>query len=203
MRLTFRPLVAWTDPRSEPASTPFKASWTSTLDLLGAEVEQLGGDAVVLQVDADETAMRIDGSIKANARVGYRGVVISFDSRHGPLRYACDRFETMWSGQMPSWQANVRAIALGLEALRKVDRYGIATSGEQYRGFTAIASSSASTDATAVMIGELIGWAPADVLAAPADAIRKAKRRAHPDAGGTSDQWHAVTEAERRLIGAR
>lgn len=34
------------------------------------------------------------------------------------------------------WQHNVRSIALGLEALRAVDRYGITKRGEQYAGFT-------------------------------------------------------------------
>lgn len=33
------------------------------------------------------------------------------------------------------WRHNVRSIALGLEALRAVDRYGISRRGEQYAGF--------------------------------------------------------------------
>lgn len=35
------------------------------------------------------------------------------------------------------WQHNVRSIALGLEALRAVDRYGITRRGQQYAGFRA------------------------------------------------------------------
>ena len=35
------------------------------------------------------------------------------------------------------WQHNLRSIALGLEALRAVDRYGISRRGEQYAGFRA------------------------------------------------------------------
>lgn len=35
------------------------------------------------------------------------------------------------------WQHNVRSIALGLESLRAVDRYGITRRGEQYAGFRA------------------------------------------------------------------
>jgi hypothetical protein len=38
------------------------------------------------------------------------------------------------------WQHNVRSIALGLEALRAVDRYGITRKGEQYAGFRAALS---------------------------------------------------------------
>lgn len=33
------------------------------------------------------------------------------------------------------WQHNVRSIALGLQSLRAVDRYGISRRGEQYAGF--------------------------------------------------------------------
>ncbi len=40
----------------------------------------------------------------------------------------------------PAWRINVRAIALGLEALRKVDRSGIARGNEQYTGFRALGS---------------------------------------------------------------
>jgi hypothetical protein len=39
------------------------------------------------------------------------------------------------------WQHNVRSIALGLEALRAVDRYGISRRGEQYAGFRAALTS--------------------------------------------------------------
>lgn len=35
------------------------------------------------------------------------------------------------------WEHNVRSIALGLQALRAVDRYGISRRGEQYAGFRA------------------------------------------------------------------
>jgi hypothetical protein len=34
-----------------------------------------------------------------------------------------------------TWQDNLRAVALGLEALRRVERYGIAQRGEQYAGW--------------------------------------------------------------------
>lgn len=42
------------------------------------------------------------------------------------------------------WQHNVRSIALGLEALRAVDRYGISRRGEQYAGFRAALTAGAS-----------------------------------------------------------
>lgn len=138
-RIVFRPLPAWTDPVTQPRqSHNFKASWSDTVDLLRREVGMLTDrwdSDVILQVQTDERALRRDGGIRADAKVCGPGVVVSFESRHGPLRYACDTFEATYWRQAPGWQANVRAVALGLEALRKVDRYGIASRGEQYVGF--------------------------------------------------------------------
>lgn len=43
------------------------------------------------------------------------------------------------------WRHNVRSIALGLEALRAVDRFGISRRGEQYAGFRAALPARASS----------------------------------------------------------
>lgn len=48
-------------------------------------------------------------------------------SRAPQMRFRCATFHT--------WQDNVRAIALGMEALRKVERYGITELDQQYAGF--------------------------------------------------------------------
>lgn len=52
-----------------------------------------------------------------------------------------------WYGEV-DWQINLRAIALGLEALRKLDRYGITSRGEQYTGWRAIEATPSSEFAT-------------------------------------------------------
>src|SRR5690349_15087060 len=114
-----RPLVLW--PHAETRGrkrSQFKAAWSDTVWLLEREVGLLGGRQAVMQIAITEDDLRLDGRIRANARPTHPGVVVSFESRHGPLEYATDVFD--------DWQDNVRAIALGLEALRKVDRYGIA-----------------------------------------------------------------------------
>jgi hypothetical protein len=143
MRYEIRPLGLWTDPETpvHQGSGVFKAGWQGTLDLLGYETDQLGADLVIMQIDVQEGALRRrDGMLKAAARVGHPGVAVSFESKFGPLRYATDRYAPRWSGDPPGWQANVRAIALALAALRAVDRYGVSRRGEQYRGWNAIAA---------------------------------------------------------------
>lgn len=44
----------------------------------------------------------------------------------------------MYYGDMPPWQANIRAIAKTLEHLRDLDRWGVTKRGEQYTGWKAL-----------------------------------------------------------------
>lgn len=147
-RFEIRPLGLWDRERTRErmSSGQFKAKWSDTITMLKRETEYLGAQVVVCQIDVTEGEIRRDGMLKVGARVGFPGVKISFDSVHGPLTYATDQYDKLWPGAMPGWQANVRAITLGLQALRAVDRYGITRSGEQYRGWQAISDKPAAHD---------------------------------------------------------
>jgi hypothetical protein len=179
MRYEIRPLGTWTEPVTEgrPRS-PFSATWTNTLDLLDRETFMLGCHLVVIQIDVPDGAIRKDGMLHARARASFPGVRVAFESHHGPLMYATDAFA--------EWQSNVRAIALGLEALRKVDRYGISRRGEQYRGFTAIGGISPEQAARDLI--ESYG------------GLKAAFKATHPDTGGSAEDFRKVDEA-RRLLG--
>lgn len=191
MRYEIRPLGPWTDPVTEErqSSGRFKVKWQTTLYLLGRETEQLGATLVVIQVDVTEGDLRRDGMLRANARVGFPGVRVSFDSRHGPLTYATDQYEQRWYGDPPSWQANVRAISLALEALRAVDRYGVSSRGEQYRGWLAIEG------------GPNLDRAAAQGLLASYGGEREALKATHPDMPGGSREAFERVQAARRLLG--
>lgn len=222
MRLIFRPLGQWPGVPTgaeERERAAFTAGWSDTLDVLDREVHALGAEEVVLQVDASERAMRIDGGIRADAKVNGPGVIIAFESKHGPLSYACDRFTGgRWRGYgkdpAPGWQCNVRAIALGLEALRKVDRYGIARSGEQYRGWSQLPPGRPM--GPAMTIEEAAAFIAAhtddpagrahDVAADPFFALvlfKDAAKRCHPDAGGDPADFRRLTEARDLLAAAQ
>ncbi|MGI8333446.1 hypothetical protein ACRYCC_26135 [Actinomadura scrupuli] len=203
MRYEIRPLGHWTDPVTDPrrGATAFRASWPDTLKLLERETEHLGATTVVIQVDADATDIRRDGMLRARARVGHPGVVVSFQSAHGPLRYATDAYEdAYWSTSLTGWQANVRAIALALEALRAVDRYGVTRRGEQYRGWAALPAGPAPAFTNA---DEALRWMkekahlPADTD--PAKLYRTLARRYHPDAGGDPEDWARLSAAHELL----
>lgn len=209
MRYEIRPLGPWvgaTTPERH-SSRRFRAPWSSTLDLLGTETELLGATLVVLQVDVTARDVRRDGMLRSGARVGFPGVRVSFDSRHGPLTYATDAYEQQYSVDPPAWQANIRAIALALEALRAVDRYGVSRSGEQYRGWSALPAGSpagqmSADDAARLLAGYADGITAAQVLADPdarARAFKQAARRHHPDFGGEPEVFARLTGARDLL----
>jgi hypothetical protein len=94
--------------------SPFKAAYNATLDLLEAELQHLYASDIVIQCEAQRSQIRNDGWLKSDARVEGPAVIVSFNSRKKSYGYPCDRFT--------DWKANLRAIALSLEALRAVDR---------------------------------------------------------------------------------
>jgi hypothetical protein len=204
-------MVAWTDPVTKVRrnSGVFRASWSDTLALLGDEIEKIGGvPPVVLQIDVQEGDIRRDGMVRANAKVGHPGVAVSFQSKFGPLRYATDAYEQRWSGDMPAWQANIRAIALALQALRAVDRYGVTRRGEQYQGWKAIAAPRASEFATADEAANWMRVYAAEELHLTVNGsslgalYRAMAKLMHPDKGAPRADWDRLDEARRMLAEA-
>jgi hypothetical protein len=209
MRWELRPLGPWIGPvtSDRAGSHRFRAAWDDTLGLLARETEHLGAQVVVVQVDVLAGDIRRDGMLRANAKVGFPGVRVSFDSRYGPLTYATDAYEQQAGWAMPAWQANVRAIALALQALRAVDRYGVTRTGEQYRGWAAIEAgptAGMTTDEAARVLARACGgeWTVEQILTdreARARAYRAAARLTHPDTGGDPAQFQHVTAARDLL----
>lgn len=193
-----RPVSDRTNFTGKHRRSAFAASWPTTERLLLSEVRHLHGRDLVIEVDVTEGDIRLDGRIRASARPGSPGVRVAFDSTYGPLTYATDRFTT--------WQDNVRAIALGLEALRKVDRYGITKRGEQYAGWKALPSgrsmppSHMTRDMAYDLLYETVGAGPEnDRVWSDKDLARAARRATHPDFGHSREEWDEVETALRTL----
>lgn len=184
MTYTVRPIDQWPGSlvRGRRRRSPFRAGWSATASLLKRELEQLGARDTVLMIAVEESDIRLDGLLRASARPIHPGVIIAFDSRYGPLKYSSDVFA--------DWQDNVRAIALGLEALRKVDRYGITKRGEQYTGWKQLEAGANGVVMSAARAREILedygGW-------------RNALKSTHPDAGGDPEQFRLVQEARAVL----
>lgn len=223
MKMVFRPLTTWPQPKTaRPVQSQFKSTWTSTLDLLESEIERLmtskqRAQEVLLEVDAPASAMRLDGGLRADARVNFHGVIVSFESKYGPQSYAVDKFSSpSWQNRGDSpWKDNVRAIALGLTDLRRLERYGVADSGRQYRGWNALGSGTPMPAAMTVEQaadllvehGESGGTRgdPSMLIDDPSIAVmyfRSAAKRHHPDQGGDPDLFRRLTAARDLIAGA-
>lgn len=186
--VTFRPLPVWPHPETgryaRRSSSTFRATWSDTLDLLDRELRHLNASGVLIAAGFREQDLRIDGWPRADARApGHPGVEVSFDTnRHGRLVYATD--------VCTRWEHNIRSIALGLEALRAVDRYGVTRRGEQYAGWRELTSeASMVVQVTSVsqarrILEEIAG---SGLGVETATLVRLALKKAHPDAGGTAD----------------
>lgn len=204
--ITWRPLSAemaakmrdghWRD-RSQ-----FKSSYAKTVGELERELDAIDARDVVVEVDITEREIRRrDGGLYDKARPLSPRVVLRFRrSKDAPM-------VTMPANHYDDWQDNIRALMLTLRALRAVDRYGVTTGGEQYRGFTALPSTIAprmTIDQAATRLAAFLGntRAPSDPardILRDVEIARLAGRRArattHPDAGGRSEDWAQVQDA--------
>lgn len=181
-------------PFAQTVRSPFRAADASTFRLLQKELDHLVATDRALFVCVDETQFRRDGRPSKNAVITSPGVVLEFTSRGQTFAYVADRF----SSQME----NLRAIALTLEHLRAVDRYGLTGDRQQYTGFLAIEAAPSPSRFEDALDAKLF---LARVTGIPymdrplRDLIRLAWRRTHPDTGGDTDTFQRVSLAESVL----
>lgn len=175
----------------------------STLDLLEYELSKLRAKDIVIQLEDPEAikGIRNDGSYRMLSRSYYRnqaGVILTFESPKGNISMPCDRYD--------DWKDNLRAIALSLEALRAVDRYGVTRGNEQYRGWTQIGNGHGKMDrASALKLIETLSGASVNPNSPPSTfrgLCRKLKILHHPDhTGGSHETFVAIGQAEEVLCG--
>lgn len=194
----FRPLIEWPNAKtSRPKEARFSVTYEQTLELLTRELVTLGCRKAVIQIDLAESDIRLDGLPRSGARPDSQGVIVSFESKYGPLKYATDRFN--------DWKDNIRAIALGLEALRKVDRYGITHRGEQYNGWKQLPASAgeiADIHKAAEFIARYSGVTPLEIVKDRQKlqtAYHLAAKRLHPDKGGSNELLDLLVKAKKLI----
>ena len=97
--------------------------------------------------------------------------------------FACDRYvHVRW---------NLRAIAMHLEALRGMERWGVGTLDQAFAGYAALPE-----HATEEVWWSVLGLdGPPDTVEGLKVAYRAAARRAHPDAGGSHEAFVRVQRA--------
>lgn len=194
----FVPLEQWPGPRTKaPRRATFRAPWSQTLGLLTRELNHLQARQIVLQADVGRHQIKRDGMLYADATPRTPGVILAFSSKHGPLSYPADAFDR--------WQDNLRAIALSLEALRAVDRYGVTKRAQQYRGWQALPAPNGDHfdyESAGRFILSVLGLEAHGPIVAGgwAERIRQAELKTHPDHGGNAADFNKVQQARRVLL---
>jgi hypothetical protein len=167
---------------------------TTTMSELSTELDALKGKNPRLGIAVTKEALRLDGRLRAGAQPFHPGVILTFDTPQGEMRYANDRFTR--------WEDNLRGIVKELEALRGITRW-VNNGGQQYGGFLAIESARSmpagftNADAAWHFIKTTAGYG-ADENPTPR-LIRDAYRVAHPDVGGDAETFQRVSLAEQYL----
>lgn len=200
----FRPISKWPGQRTLSGlrqHARFRVSYNATLRDLEYELQHLRAKDIVIQADFQLHDIRNDGWPRSNARRPVDpGVIVSFQAPAGALSFPCDRYS--------AWEDNLRAIALSLEALRAVDRYGVTRQAEQYKGWKALPPASASNEEcmTAEQAASFI-TAQSGVFVSHIDtdmdalkrAYHLAARRLHPDCGGSESAFAQLQQANQLL----
>lgn len=179
-------------------ASQFRVPYSRVLSHLERELRTI--HATSITVFAGFRQVRQDGWPYSSARPEHPAVKLQFGSGPDTLLFAASRYR--------SFEDNLRAIALTLEALRAVERYSV-VKGEQYLGFKQIASpqtalrQDVSRYAAAARLALLADCQPLELLSA-ADrgdrdkvkaAYRLAVAKVHPDRGGAQEAFVKVKEA--------
>lgn len=191
----FVPIEKWQGKQTaRRIKSDFRSTYAQTLDLLETELRHLRAKDITIQAYFRRQDIRNDGWPRSGApRPAQPGVIVSFIRKLGhyggpnfntwidetrEFSFPCDRFT--------NWEDNLRAIALALEALRKVDRYGVTQEGEQYKGWARLPAPESpdhmSREEAAAFLAGYSGI-PKDLLneSTVETAYRRAAQKLHPD----------------------
>lgn len=144
----------------------FKAGYSDTLNHIERELKHLGAREVTVQ--AGFRQVRQDGWPYSSAKPDHPGVVLQFRQGKDIVTFRALRYHT--------FEHNMRAIALSMEALRAVDRYGV-VEGQQYAGFKQLAApTTAPSDTREAKLANLAAnGATEGERAAAAEALRRVR----------------------------
>lgn len=176
--------LAWPEgwPRAETRSTnwQFKTTFDKARKRLFQELQRMYATDIILSTNLQ---LRRDGMPYAGGftKLADPGVAVYFKRADKEMVLACDKFLNI--------QDNLNAIALTINALRGIDRWGATDMMERaFRGFMALPQR-ASTPWR-----EVLGYY-GGVYEEARREYRRVVARAHPDNGGTVEAFQQVQQA--------
>lgn len=155
-----------------------------------AELQRLGAKGIIVWTNL---RLRNDGLPYARDRAPVdQGVAVYFDYSGGQKCFACDRWRTI--------EENLRAIYKSIEAIRGLERWGSKSFVDAaFTGFSALPAPGQHSKRSWRQVLGIETHAHVDRAVIMA-FYREAARRAHPDAGGTSDAMAEVNAARAEAL---
>lgn len=173
-----------------PEPSRFKTGFGAARVKLSAEIERMGGSKVIISTNVP---LRNDGMPRASApEPKDSGVSVYFRYKGKDMVFACDKFRYS--------RENIYAIAMTIEALRGIERWGASDMMERaFSGFKALAAISGEGENPWMVLGlgsERGSVKPEDIVR----AHRLLMMTAHPDKGGNSDQMARINVARDKCL---
>lgn len=176
-------------PRTErPERSRFETTDDAARKELVWELERLGARYIVLSTNVE---LRQDGWPYANRRPPEDvGVAVYFQRNGKQMTFACDRWDRV--------RDNMRAITKTIDAMRGIERWGASDMME--RAFSAFEALPAPGQAVTLSCWDILNVEPGATRDEIKSAWRKRMKAAHPDHGGTREEYEQVQSAYEQAL---
>lgn len=145
---------------------------------LQGELDRLGAVKAILSTNVE---LRLDGTPRADRRdPGDVGAAVYFELLGKPLCLACDKWDRVAD--------NIAALAQHIDALRRIERYGVGRLEQAFAGYAALPP-------TAEDWAIVLGVKPTATREEIQSAHRKLASEHHPDKGGRSEDMARINQA--------
>lgn len=164
-------------PKWKRQSSLFRKTTGVVRDFLENEIWRLGGNNLIVSTNMPT---RLDGRFYASAKdPDDTGVAVYFTYKKKTMCFACDKHPTV--------RENLHAIAMTINALRGIERWGASDMMERaFRGFAALPAGGWRL---------ILGVDPGVSLDQVESRFRELAHQFHPDKGGDPEKFRAIVNA--------
>lgn len=179
-------------PRKQPGRRKpgqFKVALPGALGRVQEELDRIGAKYAVVSTNVER---RVDGSFRAISYVTDPGVAVYFQLAGKPTCLPCDTYMLV--------EHNIAAIAAHIAATRSIERHGVATVADMFRGFAQLSAPAKRARPWWEVLGLYREASPAVIEA----AFRDKAKVAHPDRpGGSTEAMTELTAAREAALAER
>jgi len=180
-----------TAPGERERNSPFSVSLAQTSSDIRTELDRMGADDWRASTASGGAYTKRDGLPKHNANPGDPGFVLRWTNDGENFAVACDHYAGL--------RDNARTVYLWINETRKRSQRPVQTGSAE---FAAARLPSGDDDAIVATEPphEVLGVAKDAPEAVVEAAARRLKANAHPDSGGSREEFQRIVDAEEALL---